>query len=172
MATLVASKVTVTYTGNIEKTDNFATPSVAKTLQRIFKMGGGSGNNQLDLLYTQRVALAAYGTANIDLSGTIEDQYGDVAVFTKVKGVLVVNRSDKLSTVTTAEINISGNWIDSWIGQSVDTILIPIQVGGHVSIFNPRTGLTVTASTADILTITNADSTNAAEADVFVFGIA
>jgi hypothetical protein len=121
----------------------------------------GTGSGQADLMYNVRGSLAASGTDTYDLdAGTLTDRYGNALTFVKVKSIVVSHTS----TSSASSISMAGDF--------TTTHSLPQQAivaGGHTEASDP-TGYTVTATTADVITIVNADGSNVATYDLYIIG--
>jgi len=129
----------------------------------------GTGANQATLEYGNDFQIAAGGaaTASIDLSGALKDALGNDVLMANVRGLVILNRSDEF-THPTSNISITGNFITgATLGVITSLLLRP---GGAWCLFDPVTGFTVTAGTADIITLTNLSVTEAADVRVMVLG--
>lgn len=169
--------VTATVTCNIsaEQTKDLS-PQDSTSRLRVGRSDGFINTYEttdLDTIYRNSYEIAASGNASIDLSGSLKDLYGDAAVFTKVKSLLIVNHSgDPINgdTATGAGITITGNFITSRFGASSSWSLAT--TAGYVSkiLIDTPSGLTVTNSSADTITITNASGTEVAYVMIAVIG--
>jgi hypothetical protein len=131
------------------------------------QLTSGTGNGAIDILYHDRFTIAASGTQNIDLDLTTNDNvFGTIAAMVKVRGLAFANTSDELAVATDSNITLTGDWITTTYGASAS---IPIDAGGMFGHLH-KDGLTVTATSADVITITNADGSNQAQVDVWIAG--
>lgn len=143
----------------------------ALDIDKIFNraIAAGSGVDQATKAYVGELSIAAAGNSSIDLSGSLEDIFGDAAVFTKVKALLIWNASsDQTSSPTTAQVTVTGNFLTTVFGASSSWVL---EAGDQMTGSWTRTGKTVTNSTADTITVTNNDGAQAAKVYVIVIGI-
>ena len=121
----------------------------------------GTGSGQADLMYQVRGSASAGGTDTYDLdAGTLTDRFGNGLTFVKVKAVILSHKS----TSSSSGISLGGDFVTTNnIDQSAKA------AGGAVASFD-TTGYTVTATTADELTVVNADGSNAATYDLYIIG--
>ncbi len=104
--------------------------------------------------FHEKYTVTAGSDQQLDLSGTLTDQLGQSAVFTKVYGFLIRN----LATSGSNNLQIGGSNFAAWLGASNDLVVIgPL---GMLFVTSPVNGYTVTNSTADILKIANPGGAN------------
>lgn len=165
----LASKLGATFSGTISKSiDILGTGSITVQKQHSESLSDGTGSGQADVFYHDRVAIAAEGTQDYDLSGALTNLFGDAAVFATLKGILIVNTSDELATPTTATVKVDGNLYDAIFNATSGYVdLVP---GGFLAFGAPTTGEDVTDSTGDTITLTNNSDTYGAQVDVIFIG--
>ncbi len=127
----------------------------------------GTGANQINAVWQDSRNVAASTADDIDVAGGLTDAFGNTLTLTKVKGIIVFSyaaNGDNLKIggdATAALIN--------WVDDATDEIILA--PGGMFMIGNPSAaGYAVTATTGDILQITNVDSGAAADYDIILFG--
>lgn len=150
---------------NAVNSSNF---SWSKTLAN----GTGAGNAQY--VYVTQPSIAASSSLNIDLAGSVTDVYGNTITFAKIKVIYV-----ELTTTTAAStIDVGGassagfaNWISSAGTFATDQPKVRVRNGGIFFLgCTDGTGYAVTATTADILKITNNDGAVAASLNILIVG--
>lgn len=121
----------------------------------------GTGSGQADLLLAQTISLSSSGTQTFDLdAGTLLDPAGNALTFVKIKAIIVAHSSSSAASA----ISIGGDF-SSTAGIGTNALV----AGGSNLIADP-TGYTVTATSADVLTVVNADASNTATFDIFLIG--
>ena len=145
-----------------------AQSEISKTTDRINKiyqsvLSAGSGADQADELWSDSRSIAASGNDDIDLAGSLTNAFGDTITFAEVKGVFVYNSSPNAASILT--VGASGG---SWPANPWQANCGP---NGMFVQFEPESGETVTATTADTLRITNQDGTNTATYDIIIVGV-
>jgi len=107
----------------------------------------GTGDAKAQISFGNESTLGASANEDVDLSGTIEDNVGQVLSFTKVKAIFV------LADVDNAEDIVFGpsaaNGFVAPFGDASDRL--NVQPGGTAMLVAPNSGWTVTAGTADLL---------------------
>lgn len=131
------------------------------------ELASGTAVDQADLIFHDRRTLTASANDDIDLAGSLVDAFGDTLTFAKIKGILIRNRSTTVGDI----LNIGGgsaNFIN-WIAAAGD--IVKLGPGGVFLLWNPSTaGYAVTATTADILRITEAGGANSVDYDIVLIG--
>lgn len=109
-------------------------------------LANGTGAGQVDLLYSDVGAPGSGTTTDIDLAGSLTNQFGDAVVFAKVK--LLWFRSPSTNTVNFTLFGDAASVLFVNTAATTHTVT----PGGLLVMYNP-TGFTVTGTTADILQI-------------------
>lgn len=124
----------------------------------------GTGNNQADTVFADNRTLAGSATEDLDLAGgSLSDPVGVALTFATVKAILVrAGAGNGGNIVVGGDINDAPLFSDA-------TDKIPVLPGGTFLWVAPSTGITITASTGDILQIENTDAA-AATYDIIIIG--
>ena len=163
MAKIVTGKVGATLSAAFSEAKDVGTVQSTPSLSVNDVFTNGSGANKVEAVVYDTGSIAASGSADIDLAGALKDPAGDLVVLTKVKGFLVKNTS------TVGDGIIVGGTFASWLGAASDAV--KIMPGGSIVVSNPtESGYTVTAGSADVMTLTNLDAVNAQTYEVEVLG--
>lgn len=127
----------------------------------------GSGANQINAIWQDSRQISAGSTDDIDLAGVLTDAFGNTLTFTTIKGMAIfayAANGDNIKIggdATAAFIN--------WVDDATDEVIVA--PGGFFMLGNPSAaGYAVTATTGDILQITNADGAAAVDYDIILFG--
>ena len=127
----------------------------------------GTGANQANQLFADKRNVALSTTDTLDLNGALTNNLGQTVTLTKVKALLIVAAGTNGSTLT---VGGNANAFADWLGAATHTV--KIRPGGLLLLTAPdATAYTVTASTADLLDITNDDGAAAADYDIYVIGV-
>lgn len=166
MANSVNLTVGVNMSGSKTKTADKESSSVkiSEAISRSYNNGTGSA--QIDLGWSDTIALADGANTTLDLSNLVDPVHGDAIAFAKVK-VLVIHNKDVSGQPVT--IGNATNPFASWLGNATDTIVInPGEC--KVLINDPYTGFAVTPVTGDELKLANGLAGQACNLDVWIFG--
>lgn len=127
----------------------------------------GTAANQADLLYAASGTIGTSATLSLDLAGTLDDFFGDTITMARVKVIYITITTD----TSASSVNVGGNAnaFDTFLGDASDEIII--RNGGNLTLTAPdATAYAVTASTGDILDITNNDGSNTATYQIAIVG--
>lgn len=131
-----------------------------------FALSSGTGAGQADLMFTDIRTLAASGTENLDLAGSLTDAYGATLTFVEVRAVLF--KADSGNTNDVEITQPSSNGVPLFLAAGDGIALGP---GGVFLWACPAdASVTVTASTGDLLTVTNGSSGTSVTYQVVILG--
>lgn len=169
MATTIGS-LTVSAAVNWDSTAvlDLSTAHDKATLSFTDSFADGTGADQIKMLWHDRGTIATASSASIDVSGSLTDAFGNSAVFTKIKGIMLINRGISASgsyTETSGE-----NIITSTSTLTAAIHSAPLEPGGILLFTSPKVGGTVTATTADLITLTRAGSSTVTY-EIIIWGL-
>lgn len=125
----------------------------------------GTAAGQADKRWNDQRTLAASGTEDLDLSGALTNLYGTV-VFARIKAILVTAAAANTNNVRVTRPASNGVPLFLAAGDGID-----VRPGGAFLWVAPdATGVVVTASTGDLLTITNSGGTTGVTYNITVIG--
>lgn len=135
---------------------------------------GTGGSGTADLIYSASLTLAASATTNLDLAASLLDAFGNTLTFARLKVLMVELTND----TTASSIKVGGaasagfiNWIGSAGTFATDQPYVRVRNGGLLLLAcTDGTGYAVTATTADILKLTNEDGANVATIHITLIG--
>lgn len=133
-----------------------------------FNLASGTTSGKADVLWHDERTLAASGTEDLDLAGTLTGLLGGTVTFAKVKGVLVYADDGN-----TNDVVIGGASANGWLGPFGDaTDTVAVKPGGLLVMMAPGTaGLgSVTAATADLLHVANGSSGSGVTYQIIIVG--
>jgi hypothetical protein len=125
----------------------------------------GTGAGQVDVMFTDQRTLAASGTEDLDLAGSLSDALGATLTMAKLKFVMVKAASGNTNDVVLSRPASNGVPLFTAAGDS-----IAIKPGGVFIWAVPGTGVAVTAGTGDLLTFTNSAAGTGVTYDVVLLG--
>lgn len=131
-----------------------------------FDLDNGTAINQANAIYIDDFDIAASGSQNYDLAGTLEDRLGNVLVFTAVKAIMVIAHPTNVNSV------IYGNVTNGFVGPlSAATASLTIPPGGFIMLTNPTAaGWPVTAGTVDLIKLANSAAGTAVTGTIVIVG--
>ena len=129
---------------------DLGTASLPFSLANNFTLATGTGASQADLVFTDTRTLAASGTEDLDLAGVLTNAFGTLITFAKIKGLFITALAANTNDVVLSRPAANGVPLFSAASDA-----IAIKPGGLFGWACPGTGVTVTAATGDLITITN-----------------
>jgi len=145
--------------------------TVGQGLARNYGFTDGAGAGQANRVYQDKNTLAASGTIDVDLSGSLLDVYGDAVVFARIKALVV-----------TAAAGNTNNVVLGGVAAGISTIFAPqttgtlaVRPGGLFVVacgVADAIGYVVTATTADLLHIINSAGGTGVDYELIVIGSA
>lgn len=129
-------------------------------------LADGTGADQADQMWTDQRTIAASGTDDLDLAGSLVNALGATATFARIRALYVAAALGNTNNVlvggaTSAFVN--------WVSDTSDKVVV--RPGGFLLLANrDATGYAVTASTADILRIANSGSGTSVSYDIVLVG--
>ena len=129
-----------------------------------FTNGNGSGN--ADRIWKDTRTLAASATENLDFSGSLTDIYGATMAFADIRAIIVTASSANTNNVQVQRASTNG--VPLFMAASDGVEVRPN--GVFVLACNDATGYVVTASTGDLLTITNSAGSTSVTYNIVVVG--
>jgi hypothetical protein len=130
-------------------------------------LADGSGANQVNKMFHDQRTLAASGTEDLDLAGVLTDPLGTTLTFAKIRALLIF-----AAAANTNLVNVGGAaslGFTTWVGDATD--VVKVRPGGLFLLTAPdATAYAVTASTGDLLTITNSSSGTGVTYDIVILG--
>jgi hypothetical protein len=161
LATEIAVRLAATLTGTID----LGSKTVTAALPSSYVWTSGTGANQADLIFQDTRTLAASATENLDLAGVLTDGLGTTLTFAKIKAIIVTAASGNTNDVQVTRPASNGVPLFLAAGDG-----IPVKPGGCLAWVVPGTGITVTASTGDLLTFTNSAGSTSVDYSVVIIG--
>lgn len=163
MATSLAiSGIRAGFSWSAAKTTNFGsdtTNSGGFNYGTSFSSGTGAGKSSV--FYVDEISIAAGATVNLDLAGVQVDVFGATVAFTKIR-LLYVELLSVDVTSTGESISVGGHAsaaCASFFGDATDKI--KVRLGGCFQLnCIDATAYVVTATTGDLIKITNNDGAN------------
>jgi len=127
----------------------------------------GSGLNQADRLYSNHFTIAASGTQDLDLAGSLTDIFGAVITMVRVKAIIIIAAAANVNNVVVG--NAASNQFVGPFGAAAHTVAV--KPGGILAMIAPdATGWPVTAGTGDILHLANSSSGSGVDFDIAIIG--
>lgn len=145
---------------------DLTTPTSALRVARQLALASGTGAGQADMIWSDTVTITASGTQAVDLAGSLAGPLGGTLTFAKIKMVVVAAVTGNTNNVNVVRDGTNGVPLFLAAGDG-----IPVKPGGLFVWFDPSAGgVTVTASTGDLLNLVNSGAGTSVTADVVIVG--
>jgi len=162
----LTSTLTFSVSGIHTGVADLGTPAFPFTLSSNFTMASGTAANQADRVFADTRTLGISATEDLDLAGVLTDAFGVLITFVKLKALII-----KAAAGNTNNVNLSrpagATGVPIFLAIS-DGIVIP--PGYTFAWFGPGTGITVTPSTGDLITLTNSGAGTGVTYDIVIIG--
>lgn len=164
----VAATVTQGVSGTHSKTLDLGSPNYPFSNSAGVSYTTGTGAGQVDMVFTDIRTLAASGTEDLDLAGVLTDAYGATMTFARIKSVHVAAAAGNTNNVQVTRPASNGV---PWLMAAGDGIALrPGAAVTWASGAADATGVAVTASTGDLITLTNSAGTTGVSYTVVILG--
>lgn len=126
----------------------------------------GTGANQANMIWSDTRTLSASATEDLDLAGVLTNAFGTTLTFTKIKGIIVTALAANTNAVQVTRPASNGAPIFMAAGDGIS-----ITPGGFFAAAWPNlAGVAVTATTGDLITVTNSAGSTAVTYTIVVIG--
>jgi hypothetical protein len=127
----------------------------------------GVAANQADLVWGDERSIAASGTDDLDLAGSLTGALGGTITFAKVKGIFVT-----ASAANTNKVVVGAAAATQFVGPfGANTHTLAVDAGGFFATATPLlAGWGVTATTADLLRVANSAAGTAVVYRILLIG--
>lgn len=163
----VTADIQFAVTGKHTSALDLGTATLPFALSVPFTYTSGTGAGQVDREFTDTRTLAPSATENLDLAGALTDAFGATITFVTIKAIAI--RAAAANNVANAVqvTRPASNGVPFLMAAGDGISLAP---GYAFAWFGSGTGVTVTAATGDLITVTNSAGTNSVNYDVVILG--
>jgi hypothetical protein len=161
----VTANISVSITGTQTNPLDLGTATLPFSDSLLIALTNGTGASMADKVFTDTRTLAASATEDLDLAGVLTDAFGATITFAKIKAIYI-----EAAVGNTNDVQIqraTANGVPLFMA-ALDGL--PVKPGGCFLWACPGTGVTVTAATGDLFTITNSGGTTGVTYDVIIIG--
>ena len=144
---------------------DLGTATFPLSLLQSISLSDGTGANEADRIFTDTRTLAASATEDLDLSGSLTNAFGTVT-FARIKAVLITASSANTNNVQVTRP--ASNGVPLFIAAGDGIAVLP--GGMFLWACSDATGVAVTASTGDLLTLTNSAGSTSVTYSIVVIG--
>lgn len=136
------------------------------SLSAALSYADGTGAEQADRIFTDTRTLAASATENLDLAGSLTDVFGATITFARIKAIIIQAAAGNTNDVQVTRP--ASNGVPFLMAASDGIALKP---GALFAWADPgATGVVVTASTGDLITLTNSAGSTSVTYSVMIIG--
>lgn len=157
--------IQLSVTGKHSQALDLGTEVLPFALSNPVSLANGTGAGQADRVFTDTRTLAASATEDLDLAGVLIDAFGVAITFAKIKAVII-----KAAAGNTNDVQVktaAANGVPLFLAANNG---IGIKPGGGFAWFCPGTGVVVTPTTGDLLTVTNGGAGTPVTYDIVIIG--
>ncbi len=165
MATTFKGSVRLTVAGTLSSGIDIGSITHNINLAQTHRYTNGDAAGKANMMYIDHKIIPADDDVVLDLSGGLDDAFGDSILFTKIKGIIVHAADTNVSP-----IGIGGNNFANWVNDTSD--IINVRPGGTFMLMcNDADAYQVVADSGDMLEMINFDGDNQAEYDIVLIGV-
>lgn len=135
-------------------------------ISQLLTLSNGTASGNASQQWHDTRSLGASASENLDLAGSLTNAFGVTLTFTKIKLVYVKAAAANNAANLVQFQRATSNGVPIFLAATDGLQLNP----GGVFLFYDPVGVTVTASTGDILTVTNSAGTNTVSYDIVIIG--
>lgn len=162
----LTTKLTLSVVADLVSALDLAEGSVPLNVTKTLRLATGTAANQADKVFHDRRTLAASGTENLDLAGSLTDAFGATITFARIKAVIVIAADTNTNNVNVIREGTNGVPLFLALGDGV-----PVRPGGFFAWAAPdATAVAVTGGTGDLLTLTNSAAGTSVTYDIIIIG--
>ena len=119
------------------------------TISEVMSLTDGTGADKAQIVFADTRTLGASASEDLDLAGSLEDNFGQVLTFTKVKSILIKADDDNSENIV-----LGGASSNAFSGPFADaTDKLNVEPGATHLLTAPDDGWTVTDGTGDLLAV-------------------
>lgn len=163
----VTANIDLNVTGKHTGVLDLGTATFPFALSSSFALANGTAAGQVDRAFTDTRTLAASATENLDLAGTLTDAFGATITFVTIKAIIIRAAAANNAANQVQVTRPATNGVPFFMAAGDGISLAP---GYSFAWFGSGTGVTVTAGTGDLITVTNSAGTNSVNYDVVILG--
>lgn len=158
----ISLKLDLTQTGS----NDLGTPGLRVTAEQLLNLiPGTDAVHKANIMFSDRRTLAASGTENLDLAGTLVDAFGATIAAAEIVLIYIAAAAANTNNVNLS-VPASNGFVGPFLAASDGYSVKP----GEFALFVSKSGWPVVASTGDLITITNSAGSTAVTYDIVIVG--
>lgn len=162
----VTANVKVSINATQTKTADFESASSAIALALSVAFTDGTAASQADRIFKDTRTLTASATEDLDFSGSLTDIYGAAVVFADIRVLCIM--ADSANTNNVRVIRPASNGLVLFAAASDEIVVHP--GGCFLYVATDTTAIPVTATTGDLLTLTNSAGSTSVTYSIVAIG--
>ncbi len=151
--------------GNYTAASDLLTRQAPLEYTKRYTWPSGTGADQADLMFTDTRTLGASASEDLDLAASLADGLGNTLTYARIKLILITAASGNTNNLGFSRPAAAGVPLFS---AASDQIIIP--PGGMLLWAAPGSAIAVTATSADLVTLTNLAGSTSVSYDVVIIG--
>ena len=161
----LSAQINVALKARLTGSADLSTPEAAIDLSGQYLLAAGTGDNQIDVVHADAHSMAQSATKDYDLSGSLTNPIGDTAVFAKVKAIAI-----KAGAANPGNLKVGADAaaFAGFFDDASDELIVP--PGQLQLLLATKSGLAVTATTADIVQVASESATGTYTFDIVFLG--
>ena len=164
MATSLSAKVSISVSADVQDALDLMTASSPLNWSSVFSFADGTGADQAKKIFTDTRTLSASATEDLDLYGVLTDAFGTTLNMAKVKAVIFSAASGNTNSVQVTRPASNGTPIFMAAGDGI--ALTP--GASFCAVWPNANGVAVTATTGDLIPVTNSAGTTSVTYSVII----
>ena len=161
----LSTRLHLTLAADLTSALDLATASVPLSISKTIEMATGTSTGLADKVFHDQRTLTASATEDLDLAGSLTDSLGTALTIVKLKALYIFAASANTNNVVLSRPAANGVPLFSAASDAISVL-----PGGILLWVAPGAGVTVTAATGDLLTITNSAGSTSVTYDVVIIG--
>lgn len=146
--------------------NDLGSPKMRVTASKMLDLVAGTDAvNKANIMFSDQRTLAASGTENLDLAASLSDAFGATITAAEIVAIYVSAAAANTNNVQVS-VPASNGFVGPFLAASDGYVVKP----GEYALFVSQTGWPVTASTGDLLTITNSAGGTGVTYDIVIVG--
>ncbi len=168
MAETLTSSVKMSIAGALASSIDIGNRGYNVNYSKSYSLANGTAANQANQIFSDTRTITASGSEDLDLSGSLANAFGTTIAFTKIKAIII-----SAAAGNTNNVIVGGNDTAAWAAMfGADTDTLVLRPGATFCMCVPdSTGLAVTATTDDLLTIANSGGTTSVTYEIVIIGV-
>jgi hypothetical protein len=170
--TLNSAILKVSTAASISTSPDIGTSQYSFSVSDSLSFTHGTGDNQINQLWTDERTISASSSENLDLYGSLVSALNTTLNFTKIKMIEIVASSLNTNNVLVGgdAASLAGLFVLGGTA-AIEDVQLVVPPGGILVLSAPLSGYAVTATTGDILKIANSGGGSDVTYSIKIYGV-